>query len=79
MTGNYEDSLKAFPVYSRDMIMSIKAGEIPRDLCEGIAAEAINKIDKIGEFKVESNRNYVEAVDEIMVTMVKHLYGGGVK
>lgn len=79
MTGDFEHSLKAFPIYSKDMIMAIKAGEIPRDLCEGIAAEAINKIDKLEGFKIEPSKTYTEAVDETICTMVKHLYGGGVK
>lgn len=30
LTGDFEHSLKAFPIYSKDMIVSIKMGDIPR-------------------------------------------------
>lgn len=75
-SADFEQSLKAFPIYSRDMIMSIKAGEIPRDLCEGIAAEGLNKIDKLGSFRIEPKLTYAEAVDETMCTMTKNLFKG---
>ena len=73
-TEDFEHSLKAFPIYSRDMIMAIKAGKISRELCDGIAVEAMNKIDALGSFKVEATKTFIEAVDEIMFTMVKNLY-----
>lgn len=75
-TGDFNHSLKAFPIYSRDMIMSIKAGDISRGLCEGVAVEAINKIDKIGSFSKTPSKADVDMIDGIMFDMVKNLYGG---
>ena len=54
--------------------MAIKSGKISRELCNGIATEAMNKIDALGSFKVEATKTFIKAVDEIMFTMVKNLY-----
>lgn len=75
--GDFSGALKAFPIYSKDMIMAVKTGQITRDICEGISKEAFNKINKLDGFRVEPSSTYCETIDEIMCTMVKNLYGGG--
>lgn len=71
---DFDYSLKAFPIYSKNMIMSVKLGEISRELCRGVAEEAFNKIEKIEKFSVTPRVDYEKTIDEIMCSMISKLY-----